>query len=65
MSKSRLTRGWRQSLRTGAWYRRRANWTAIVMADGGEYRLILKRTARTFEDVLSEANAVIDGGNRQ
>ena len=55
-----LTRGWRQSLRTGAWYRRRSNWTAIVVAATGGYQVVLKRTVRTFEDAVSVSNEVID-----
>ena len=59
MSRSQLTRGWRQSLRTGAWYRWRSNWTAIVIGDDAGYRVILRRTVRTFEDALADANGVL------
>ena len=54
-----LTRGWRRSLRTEAWYRRRNGWTAVVVAADNGYRIVLKRTVWTFEDALADANAVL------
>ena len=56
---STLIRGWRQSLRTGAWYRRRNGWTAIVVVADNGYRIVLKRTVWTFEDALADANGVL------
>lgn len=42
-----------------SWYRRRAGWVAIVTVDDGGYRLMLRRTERTLEDVLDVANEVL------
>ncbi len=55
----KLTRGWRQSLRTGAWYRREGSWLAVVTVTAEGYLIIVRRTARAFEDVLADANAVL------
>lgn len=57
-----LMRGWRRSM-TGAWYRRRQKWVAIVVADADGFRLVLKRTERTFEDALAVANEILTDGN--
>ncbi len=54
-----LTRGWRRSLRTEAWYRRRTSWTAIITVNGGGYQITLQRTVRIFEDALDVANDVL------
>ena len=42
---STLIRGWRRSLRTEAWYRRRNGWTAVVVVADNGYRVILRRTS--------------------
>ena len=55
----RLTRGWRQSLRTGVWYRQRRGWVAIVRPIDGGHLVVLKRTSPTFEDALADANLAI------
>ena len=57
---STLTRGWRQSLRTSAWYRRKGGWVAIVIGDDAGYRIVLKRVARTFEDALAFVNETLN-----
>ena len=54
-----LIRGWRRSLRTEAWYRRRNGWTAIVVAADNGYRIVLRRTVWAFEDALADANEVL------
>ena len=59
MNKS-LTRGWRQSMRTEAWYRRRSGWVGIVTVDAGGYRIILNRVVTNFEDALADANALLE-----
>ena len=59
MSGSQLTRGWRRSLRTDAWYRKRDGWLAIIVADDTGYRIVLRRAVGTFEDALAAANDVI------
>ena len=56
----KLSRGWRRSLRTESWYRRRHGWAAIVMVDGSGYRVVLRRTVRTFEDALASANETLN-----
>ena len=58
-----LTRGWRQSLRTGAWYRSPGGWSAIVNVSSGVYQTFLERTAQTFEDALADANDVLEMHN--
>ncbi len=59
MNHSPLTRGWRRSLRTEGWYRRRAGWVGTVTIDGNGYRIVLQRTVRTFDDALDVANEVL------
>ncbi len=56
MKKTRLARGWRQSLRTQAWHRKRNGWTAIAVADDNGFRLDVKRDERAFEDALVAGN---------
>ncbi len=57
-----IRRGWRESLRTGAWYPRRQKWVAIVVSADDGFRLILKRSERTLEDAFATANAVLTDG---
>ena len=59
MKKSKLTKGWRQSMPNESWYRRINEWLAIVTVDGGGYRIILRRTERTLEDALAVSNEVL------
>ena len=54
-----LSRGWRQSLRNGSWYRRCAGWVAIVTVDTAGYRVVLKRVERTLDDALNAINAIL------
>ena len=55
-----LRRGWRQSMRTQAWYREKGDWCAIVLPDGDGYRIIVRRSERFFEDALASANEVLE-----
>ena len=59
-----LRRGWRESLRTGAWFRRRQQWVAIVVEHDDGVRLVLKRSERTLEDAFAAANAGLTCINR-
>ncbi len=60
-----IRRGWRQSMRTEAWYRQRQKWVAIVVTDDDGFRLILKRTERSLADAIAAANKVLtDAWNR-
>lgn len=55
-----LLRGWRLSMRNESWYRRRAGWGAIVTADVAGYRVVLRRTWRTFDDALAATNEILE-----
>ncbi len=59
-----LRRGWRESLRTGACYRRRQNRVAIMVTDEDGFRLILKHSMPTLEDAFAAANEVLTCINR-
>ena len=56
-----LKKGWRRSMRTGAWYRKGDGWLAVVSGNDGGYTLVLNKAARTFEDALAEANEILTG----
>ena len=49
-----IRRGWRESLRNGAWYRRCAGWVAVVTIDDAGYRV-----ERTLDDALDAINAIL------
>jgi hypothetical protein len=59
-----LARGWRRSLRTEAWYRKRDGWLAVIVADGAGYRIVLRRVVGTFDDGLAVANDVMETHTR-
>ncbi len=56
----KLRRGWRRSLRTGALYRRRAGWIAIITVDPQGYRTTLRRVASNLEVALASTNEMIE-----
>ena len=51
-------------MRTEAWYRRRRQWVAIVVADDDGFRLILKHSMPTLEDAFAAADEVLTCINR-
>ena len=55
-----LLRGWRLSTRNESWYRKRGGWVAIIIVDVAGYRVVLRRTVRTFDDALDIANEVLE-----
>jgi hypothetical protein len=54
-----IRRGWRESLRNGAWYRRCAGWVAVVTIDDAGYRVVLKRVERVVQCSLDAINAIL------
>ena len=55
-----IRRGWRESMRNGSWFRRCGGWGAIVTADVAGYRVVLRRTWRTFDDALAATNEILE-----
>ncbi len=58
-----LKKGWRRSMRTGAWYRKRDGWLAVVSGNDEGFLLVLNKRNRTFEDCLAEANEILSGSD--
>ena len=56
-----LKKGWRRSMRTGAWFRRRNGWLAVVSGNDDGFLLVMNKSGRTFEDVLADANEIMTG----
>ena len=54
-----LKKGWRRSMRSGAWYRKGKGWLAVVSGNDEGFVLVLNKRARCFEDALAEANEVL------
>ena len=54
-----LKKGWRRSMRTGAWYRKCGGWLAVVSGNDEGFHLVLTKAERTFEDALAEANDIM------
>jgi hypothetical protein len=47
-------------MRNGSWFRRCGGWGAIVTADVAGYRVVLRRTWRTFDDALAATNEILE-----
>ena len=56
-----LKKGWRRSMRTGAWYRKHDGWLAVISGNDEGFHIVLTRSARTFEDALADVNEIITG----
>ncbi len=57
-----LKKGWRRSMRTGAWYRKRDGWLAVVSGNDEGFVIVLNKRHRTFEDALAEVNEILSRG---
>ena len=51
-------------MRTGAWYRKRGGWVAIIAADAVGYTVVLKRNVGVFDDALAHATEVLEQHTR-
>ncbi len=60
-----LKKGWRRSMRTGAWYRKKDGWLAVVSGNDEGFVIVLNKRHRTFEDCLAEVNEILNAGQCQ
>ena len=60
-----LKKGWRRSMRNGAWYRKRNGWLAVISSKDEGFVLVLNKRNRCFEDALADANEILMDAGQQ